>query len=601
MKTTKSPLRDTRITLITSAFLFLFFLVEVRLFQIQVLAHEKYKNMAENQYQGSTILNAKRGNIISSDGYVLAGNQIDYLLYAEPKSITDTVKFSQTLSQALSEVMSLRNSGSQPKSDLYSSYNENIYKAVNKNLLWVPIERGITPDERKYLEDQKITGIGFEEEPVRFYPEGNLASHVLGFVASNGNGEKVGYFGVEGSLNEELKGKQGKITEETDAGGLPILIGSYKKIDPIQGRDVVLTINRSVQYIVERELKDGVEKYNAISGSIIVMDPYTGDVLAMANYPTYDPGNFTQNDTEIDEKTGRKLVEKRNLAISETYEPGSVIKPFTIATAIEHGLVTPETTYQDNGPVNYSGHLVDNWDGKHWGTLNIIQLLQKSNNIGAAWVGHLAGSKNLYEYFTNFGLGTRTNIDLEGEDSGILRDYNSWTDIDLATAAFGQGLSATPLQMLNGFNVFANGGYLLEPKIIEKIKEPKKDIIIPTKNVRRVISSETDKTMVYLLEQAAEGGEAKYFTLKDYKIAGKTGTAQVPEEGHYSSDKTNATFVGFLSGTRRFSMIVRLNEPKTSIYAAETAVPLWMDTALELINFFGIAPDKEPNIVSLSN
>jgi len=594
MKTVNISIKDTRVTLVTAVFLSLFLLVEIRLFQIQILDHQKYRSLADEQYQGLTIINAKRGNILSSDGFTLAGNQINYLLFAEPKIISDKEVFSKNTALALSNIMSARSSGSNSVEDLFPNYYDQVFKSVSKNLMWVPLERGLTPNERKYFEGQQITGVGFEEEPIRYYPEGALASHILGFVASNDTGEKVGYYGVEGSLNEDLKGKPGKITEETDATGLPILIGSYKKIDPIQGRDVVLTINRSVQYVVEKQLKAGVEKYNAVSGSIIVMDPYTGSVLALANYPTYNPEDLTQDDTQVDEKTKRKLIERKDLAISETYEPGSVMKPFTVSAAVDSGLVTPETTYQDAGPVYYSGKRVDNWDGKHWGTLNIIQLLQKSNNIGAAWVGSLVGNKRLYDYLTNFGFGSKTNIDLEWEDSGILRDYLGWTAIDLAAASFGQGLSATPLQVLNGFNAIANGGFLLEPKIILKIKDAKKDILMPTKNIRRVISTKTDLTMVDLLEKAAEGGEAKYYTLKDYRVAGKTGTAQIPEEGGYSPDRTNATFVGFLSGAKRFTMIVRLQEPKTSIYAAETAVPLWMDIAAELVKYFGIAPDKVP-------
>ena len=294
----------------------------------------------------------------------------------------------------------------------------------------------------------------------------------------------------------------------------------------------------------------------------------------------------------MDEKTGRKNVERRNLAISVTYEPGSVMKPFTISSAVDLGLVTPDTTFDDSGPVKYSDYYIDNWDGKHYGIQTIVQLLQKSNNIGAAWVGHKVGRDNLYNYLSNFGIGVRTGVDLEGEDSGVLRNIKEWTDIDLANISFGQGVSATALQVLNSMNSIANGGYLLQPKIISKISDEKGAVDIPVKVIRRVISKETSDTMVSLLEKAAEGGEAKYFVLKDYKIAGKTGTAQIPEGGRYSPTKTNATFVGFLSGEKNLSVIVRLEEPKTSIYAAETAVPLWMKIVSDLVKFYGIAPDK---------
>ena len=640
----KGVKKNLRINLVFSIFILLFAVLEMRLFQIQVLSHNIYLSAAEEQYKDSQVLPAKRGNILTYDGYVLAGNQIFYLLYAEPKFIDDKYKFSHDLAQVLAEIKSAadkkinirENSESEKKngsgngdknadengheekggslnnigsiatesenntdsnpadtSDLFSTYYDDIFKLVNKGLMWVPIEHGISPEDREKIESLNFKGIGFEEETSRYYPEKMLASQVLGFVASNEKGEKVGYYGIEGRLNEDLRGKPGKISEETDALGTPILIGGYKKVEPIQGRDIILTLRRPVQYIVENLIKEGVEKYNAVSGSVVVMDPYTGDVLAMANYPTYLPSEYSKTDEEKKPDERRKAFEKKNAAISNTYEAGSVIKPFTVSTAIDLGLIKPETTYEDNGPAVYSGRTIDNWDRKHLGTLNIIGLLQKSNNIGAAWVGHLVGSKKLDEYFTNFGLGTKTNIELEGEESGYIKKYEDWRDIDLAVMSFGQGFATTPLQVLNGFNVFANGGYLLEPKIIYSVKDDKKEIVMPTKNLRRVITKQTADTMVDMLEKAVEGGEAKFFTLKDYRIAGKTGTAEVADEkGGYAADRSNATFVGFLAGSRKFSMIVRLEEPKTSIYAAETAVPLWMDMATELVKYYGIAQDK---------
>jgi cell division protein FtsI/penicillin-binding protein 2 len=588
-----------RLNVLLFSFALLFLIAELRLFQIQVISHKKYSVLAEEQYWDYQTLLPKRGNILSSDKYILAGNQIFYLLYAEPKNISDPYKFSHDLATVLADLKFQSQKpveGQAPitREDIFSGYYDNIFKSVSKDLYWVPLEHNLTPNDRKVLEDMKIKGIGFEEEPERYYPENTLASHILGFVASNEKGEKIGYGGIEGRLNEDLKGKPGKIMEETDATGTPILIGGYKKVEPVQGRDVVLTIKRPVQYIIEKLLKEGVEKYDAVSGSVIVMDPYTGDVLALANFPTYHPSDFSQSEEKVNEEDRRKTIEKKDLAISNTYEPGSVMKPLTVSAAIDLGLVTPETTYEDKGSAVYSGRTISNWDHKALGVLNIIGLLQKSNNIGAAWVGHLVGSKKLYEYFTSFGLGKKTNIELEGEESGSLRNYEDWRDIDLAVMSFGQGLAATPLQVLNAFNVFANGGYLLEPKIISEIIDGNKEIVMPTKNLRRVISKETAATMVDLLEKAAEGGEAKFFTLKDYRIAGKTGTAEVPDEtGGYSSDKTNATFVGFLAGSKRFSMIVRLEEPKTSIYAAETAAPLWMNMATELVKYYGLPPDKQ--------
>lgn len=570
-----------------------FLLLVLRLFQIQVLDHNKYVALAQEQYQTSMEVPAKRGEIMTSDGYVLAGTRNHYLMFGEPKKVKDPYQVANDLADIFTESRFPSDGSEEEKSILKKKYFDEIYNVLAMDLIWVSLEKDVTPVEREKILTRNIEGIGFEEFPVRYYPEGNLASHVLGFVASNEKGEKTGYFGIEGSLNDDLKGKPGKLTEETDAVGIPILMGSYKKIDPSEGRNVVLTINRAIQYIAEKKIKEGVERYDAVSGSVIIMNPFTGDVLAMANYPTYSPSDFSVTDTQSTD-VRRKSVERKNLAISEIYEPGSVMKPFTISTAIDLKLITPDSTFNDAGPVWYSGHKIDTWDGKHYGVQTIVQLLQKSNNIGAAWVGHQIGRDGLYEYLVDYGIGSKTNIDLEGEEAGILRDGKDWTDIDTANISFGQGVSTTPLQVLNGFNAIINGGYLLQPRIILKMVDGSGEINIPVKSVRRVISKETSDTVIPMLEKAVEGGESKFFNLKDYKIAGKTGTAQIPEGGAYSPDKTNATFIGFMSGSKAFSMIIKLEEPKTSVYAAETAVPLWMETAKELTKFFGLPPDKVP-------
>ncbi len=592
----KNILEEWRTNAVFLFFLFAFSFVIFRLFNIQVLDHLRYRALAEDQYSDQSTIPAKRGDILSSDGYVLAGTKNHYLLFAEPLKIKDPYQMANDLAEIMVESRFEEQKENNDtdlkitKEEMFDEYFKEIHKSLSLELMWVSVQKDITPEEREKIEKKGLTGLGFEEFPVRYYPEGNLASHILGFVASDEGGEKTGYFGIEGRLNDDLKGKSGRLFEETDALGNPILMGSYKKIPPVQGRDVVLTINRAIQYLVEKKLKEGVEKYNALSGSIIVMNPFTGEIIAMANYPDYSPGNYNEKE-EINDGSGRKNVERKNLAITDTYEPGSVMKPLTISSAIDLNLVTPTTTFVDAGPVRYSDYVIDNWDGKHHGVQTITQLLQKSNNIGAAWVGHRVGKDSVYKYFSDFGIGMRTGVDLEGEDTGILRNKSDWTDIDLANISFGQGVSATSLQVLNAFNVIVNGGYLLQPKIISKMVDEKGETEIPVKNIRRVMSKETSDTMIDLLEKAAEEGEAKYFILKDYRVAGKTGTAQIPEEGKYSPSRTNATFAGFLVSSKAFSLIVRLEEPKTSVYAAETSVPLWMDITSELVKFYGIPPD----------
>lgn len=564
-----------------------------RLFDIQVLKHDFYRAMAEEQYWRLQELPARRGDILSSDGYSLATTKNSYLLYGEPKNIENPLQTAHALAHVLS-----RNREGENSDQVFESLKDRYYEVLNLDLYWVALEHRLSEGEKAQIEKLGIAGIGFEEEPERFYPEGTLAAHVLGFVGSDEEGNPRGYYGVEGNLNGDLEGKPGRVIEERDASGAPILTGGYRRVDPLNGRDVVLTIDRSVQYIVEKILQDGVLKYGALSGSAIVMDPFTGDVIAMTNFPSFHPEKYNKEiyeNIEASEATYSALlkysIEKKNLAISDTYEPGSVLKGVTISAAIDLGKVTPKTTFVDNGPKIYSGYTIDNWDGKHHGVQTIVELLQKSNNIGAAWVGHLLGAKNLSAYMKKFGIGEMTRIDLEGEDTGVVRAYREWTDIDLATAAFGQGVSATPLQILNSFNVIANGGDLVKPRIVSKVVEKDKVIEIPVKKIRRVIAKESSDTMVFLLTEAVSGGESKFYNIKNYAVAGKTGTAQISVDGKYHPEKTNVTFAGFLPNSRKYTLIVRLKEPSSSVFAAETAVPLWMDITRDLIRYYGIPPE----------
>ena len=551
--------------------------------------------MAEEQYWTLQNIPAKRGDILSSDGFPLATTQVSYLLYGEPKKIKNPLQVAYDIAKVLTGLRKNRYEDNAERDAYFESLKSHFYEVLSLDLGWVAMEHYLSEEERTAVLALGVEGLGFEGEPRRYYPEGTLAAHVMGFVGKDEHGEELGYFGIEGNFDGDLKGRPGKIIEEQGATGEPILVGEYRRAEPINGRNIVLTINRAVQYIVEKKLEEGVRKYGAASGSVIVMDPFTGDVIAMATFPTYDPGKFNElTEGELDEESKEisYAFERKNLAISQTYEPGSVMKPFTISTAVDLGKVTPQTTFEDNGPVVYSDYTINTWNGVHYGTQTVIQLLQKSNNIGAAWVGHLVGSRNLSNYLQTFGFGEVTGIDLEGEDTGIIRPYREWTDIDLATASFGQGVSATPLQVLNGFNAIANGGELFKPRIVSSVIQGSSKIDIPVNKTRDVISKGSSDTMVGMLIEAVDGGESKYFNLKNYKIAGKTGTAQIPVGGKYDPELTNATFMGFPATTRKFSMIVKLEKPSSSIFAAETAVPMWMDLANNLFKYYGIAPDS---------
>ena len=568
-----------RTNLIFSFFVLLTLIFVIRIYHLQVRSYGKYKALANEQHQSSLRLSARRGDIYTSDNYPLALTETRYLMFAEPKKIADAAKCANSIAGVLEEDVNKR-------VEMELKIKENL----SSDLFWVSLKRDLTAGQKEEVEGLNFTGIGFEEEFVRYYPENNLASHILGFVGKDKEGSPKGYFGVEGYYDGELKGIEGMVFQEKDAFGYPITVGDYRRIPPKNGRGLVLTVDRAVQFVVEDKIKSAVQKYDAKSGTVIVVEPQTGKIIALANFPNFDPTEPFRDVSEIN-PMGENVRDK---AIADTYEPGSVVKALTMSSAIDIGKVTPESTYMDDGPKSFSGHIVDTWDGKHYGLETIISILQHSNNLGAAWVGNVVGAKNLRGYFINFGFGDKLGVDLEGEDTGIIRALSEWRDIDLATASFGQGISATPLQVVMAFSAIANDGVLMKPFVVEKVIDESGRIItkFEPKVLKKVISKSSAKTMVEMLTSAVSGGEAKFFVSKKYLVAGKTGTAQIPVGGGYDPNKTNATFVGFLPKGRKFVMLVKLEEPKTSIYASETAVPVWMDVSESLAAYYRIPPDK---------
>lgn len=581
-----------RVGLIFISFIFLYSLVLVKLFNTQVIQRNYWKQLAFKQHFGESELPSNRGDILASDYSILAASSTIYDLYIDPYIFEGKFDDLKPVFEYLYNTPKQRNDedGGVVDEDVIKAQKaqkESQWRdAINdKEMRFKYLQKGLNENQKSYIESLNISALHFNPVQTRSYSSAEIYSHLLGFVGKNEDGTSVGYFGVEGFYDGDLSGVSGSLKQERSALGSPILYAGYDSVKKLDGSTVVTTIDQAVQTIVYNELSNAVEDYGAESGVVIVVDPKTGSVIAMANYPTYDPNDFAKY---YDENPDIFV----NQAISSTYEPGSVIKALTMSSAIDLGLVSPDTTIVDNGPVEYSGHLVDNWDKKHHGEITMTQVLQLSNNIGASWVGSKVGSKKLYEYFEKFGIGTKLEVDLEGEEAGEFRNYKEWSDIDLAAASFGQGFSATPLQVLMAFSAIQNGGVLMKPHIVREIMVSGQTVKYEPKEVNRVISKETSDTMVKMLTKAVSGGEAKYFVSKSYNVAGKTGTAQIAENGEYLVDKTNATFVGFLPNYDEFVMLVKLERPSSSIYASETAVPLWMNIAEKLANYYGLPPDK---------
>lgn len=554
-----------RIWSIFGFFLLLYAAIFARLLYWQVWASSRLKSQAVSQHFFRFALPPKRGSIFSSDGYPFIMNQQAYLVYAEPKEVKDIDGFSKRIADILAIDQASISS-----------------QLTIPDRVWVPIQHKVDGPVVDRLKELKEKGLGFEPEPKRYYPEASMAAHILGFVGLDQNSMDRGYFGLEGFYDRELKGKEGSLQIEKDVQGNPILIGSTFRVDPQDGRNLELWVDRSVQAIVEKRLQEGIEKYGAKEGSVVVMDPKTGGILAMASIPSYDPRVYFSSEKE-------RYI---NPVVGSTYEPGSTFKVLIIAAGINEGVITPTTTMEETGPVEVMGYMIRTWNNKYNGTVSMTDVLVHSSNVGMVFVGKRLGKEKILSTLKNFGFGALTGIDLEDESAPSLREDKEWRDIDLATVSFGQGIAVTPLQMVRAVSTIANGGYLMEPKVVKAVVDSSgKTTVIQPKKIRQIISKKTAEQVTEMMVASVENGEAKFAKPKGYRIAGKTGTAQIPVEGHYDESKTIASFVGFgPADNPKFVMLVTLREPASSQWGSETAAPLFFNIAKDLFLYYGISP-----------
>ncbi len=543
----------------------LFGVILARLFYWQVLHADSLSLAAASQYSLELALPAGRGSIYSSDNSPLVLNQPAYLVYAEPRFIKDPQSFSRKVSEALSR----------DAADVFALISE-------PGRAWVPLEHKVEAGVADTLKALDLTGLGMEKEPKRYYPEASMAAHLLGFVGSDDKGLDKGYFGLEGYYDRELRGKDGAIRIEKDAKGAPILIGESRRIPPTNGRSLRLYTDRTAQRIVEKKLLEGIAKYGAKEGSVVVMDPKTGGILASASYPSYDPLSYSRFSQDL----------YSNPVVSRSYEPGSTFKVLVMAAAIDAKAVTPATTMNESGPVQVGDYSIRTWNNEYHGPVTMTKVLERSSNVGMVYVGQELGREKLLSSIREFGIGELTHVDVEEESAPQLRPDKEWRDIDLATASFGQGIAVTPLQMVRAVGALANDGWLMEPRIVrEMVDETGKVVTIKPKRVRQVVSPATSRIIAEMMVAAVDNGEAKWAKPVGYRIAGKTGTAQIPVAGHYDEEKTIASFVGFAPADNpRFVMLVTLREPQSSPWGSETAAPLFFAIARDLFAYWGIAP-----------
>lgn len=545
-----------------------FILIIIRLSYWQLIKGQYLSDLGLSQYGALIDIPAQRGDIKTADGFPLATNKISYLMYANPKQVRNKSETIKILSK-------------------YLDFNlASASASLARDKFWVPLVSGIDNQTEEKIKSLNLSGIGFERNFSRFYPEASMAAQLVGFVGKDESGNDKGYFGIEGFYDRLLKGKNGKILQVHDAFGKPIL-SQITTTSGIDGSSVTLSIQRPIQYIVERRLKEGIDTYGASGGMVGVMNPETGQILAMASFPSFDPKKYWEFSSDT----------YKNPFISNIYEPGSTFKPVIMSSAMEEEVIKPQTKCSIcQGPVSIGGYVIHTWNDKYYKDTNMVEVIQHSDNTGMVYVGEKLGLSKMLSYLDKFGIGSTTGVDLQGEVSPILKPEKSWYAVDLATASFGQGISVTAMELLSAISAIANDGKRMEPHVVSSIQTADGETInIDPKVLDSPISSKTAKVMTEIMVNAVEKGEASWTKLKGYRIAGKTGTASIPIKGHYDPNKTIASFIGFgPSIDPKFIMLVVLDRPTVSIYGAETAAPIFFSIARDILNFYNIPPSESP-------
>jgi cell division protein FtsI (penicillin-binding protein 3) len=549
-----------RIIFLSCLLCFCFVLVLGRMFQLQVLKKEQLYKLAARQQHTQIPLVPKRGTIYDSRGNELAVSIEVDSVYADARKVTEVEKTARELA-AILEI---------DRQELKQRLKN------HRSFEWV--QRKISPKEVEQIKELRLSGVSFLKENRRFYPNSQLAAHLVGFVGLDSKGLE----GIEFQYDALLNGANQVWTTARDALGREIAMGktSFEKEDHY--RNVILTIDKPIQHITETELGRGVEKWGAKGGMAIAMDPWSGKILAMASFPTFNPNQFIQY----------RSKSWRNRALSDVFEPGSMFKAFLAAAALEEQVVRPsDSFFCENGSYKVYDRTIHD-HSKH-GYLTFQQIIKFSSNIGASKVGEKMGKERLYRYISAFGFGEKTRVGLPGEGKGIVHHPRYWSPVALDTISFGQGVSVTGVQLATALSAIANGGSLMKPYVVEKITNEKGEVVQSFKpeTVRKVISEETARKVRMLLKAATEkGGTGEGAVPAGYEVAGKTGTAQKVDSlmGGYSDDRYVSGFMGFApADAPKLVVLVTVDEPQGNSYGGVVAAPIFktiMEKALPTLN-----------------
>ncbi len=542
--------------------------LEARLYNLQILHHQKFFRQASKEQARSVEISPKRGAIYDRNLEKLAVNVPSYSLYARPGKVSHSQKVARKLSPILRMKVS------------------SLTKKLRQKKVFVWLKRKLSPAERKRIEALRLQGIGFVEESKRFYPQRELASSLLGFAGV----DNQGLAGVELSYNNELQGEAGHFWIREDALGYEIPFAKETLQALVPGKDLVLTLDNVIQSMVEQELFLTLKNTQAKSVEALFMDPQTGEILALANKPDYDPNYYSNYSPLV----------RKNRLVQSLYEPGSSFKPFTASALLQEGLTDLNEKIYCGESIRVANHLFHDW--KNFDRdLSFIQIVQNSSNVGVIKLASRMEKEKLYEYIRLFGFGSQTRVDLPGEAKGIVRSPSDWSLTDLPAISIGQGIAVTPIQMVTAFCALINGGKLLRPYLVKYVSGPDGKIIKENRPlvVRRVCSESLSKTIKSLLERVVEAGTGKSARITGYSMGGKTGTAQIPasNERGYLPHKYIASFMGFAPvDSPRIAGIVIIKEPTGAYYGGEVAAPLFGRIMKRVLPYLNILPLKGESV-----
>ena len=542
----------------------LLFIIICRVFYIQVFSYDKLSSLAESLWSRKLPIGADRGEIYDRKGRVLATNLTTTSLVLIPNQIKNPEEVAQKLSEILN-----------------SDYNDMLAHVTKKTSIERvhPEGRQLSYDIASKIEELYFDGVYLVKESKRYYPYGTVLSHVLGYVGI----DNQGLSGLELTYDKYLTGENGAIKYFSDGKGNRLELSEVYE-EPQNGVNLTLTIDLDLQLAAERELDNAVMKYNPEHAIALAMDPNTGEVLAMASRPNFDSNNYQDYDT---------TTINRNLPIWMTYEPGSTFKIMTLASSLEEKTVNLfEDTYYDSGSVSIDGATIHCWKSGGHGAQTYLNVVENSCNPGFVSLGNKLGVDKLMSYINKFGFGEKTGIDLNGESSGILFNPSRMGPVELATTSFGQGISVTPIQQVTAVSAVINNGYLYQPYIVKSLEEPETKSIVKLNEPvlrRRVISEESSKLARFALESVVANGSGRNAYIENYRVGGKTGTAQKVEDGHYLDGNYILSFVGFMpADDPKIVVYVAIDNPKgVTQYGGVVAAPIAksiLETAISVLN-----------------